>query len=211
MTKKFLMNAVFILLFTSLLSSCENSESNVNNLKVVFNIVQPSAGIYAIVEKNVPESKTANQYFEKNTYVNGKLIKIERFGKSGKLTDSLFIPAITTFKYDSQNRVVYLRYYDKNRKIASHPKFNYSTVQYIYDEQGRVILEIYRDKNNRLLTVPKDLDGKLLNNSFLPPVLAYVYTDGKTIIKAFDQHFTFLKEMTGKKPCIPFIDCGDNN
>lgn len=211
MTKKFLMNAVFILLFISLLSSCERSESNVNNLKVVFNIVQPSAGIYAVVEKNVPESKTANQYFEKNTYVNGKLIKIERFGKSGKLTDSLFIPAITTFKYDSQNRVEYLRYYDKTRKVASHPKFNYSTVQYIYDEQERVILEIYRDKNNRLLTVPKDLDGKLLDNSFLPPVLAYVYTGGKTITKAFDKNFTFLKETTGKKPCIPFIDCGNNN
>ena len=71
-----------------------------------------------------------------------------------------------------------------------------------------MILEIYRDKNNRLLTIPKDFDEKLLNNSFLPPVLAYVYTDGKTIIKAFDKNFTFLKETTGKKPCIPFIDCG---
>ena len=211
MIKHLFTNAVFIILFASVLSSCGSEENKQSDLKVVFNILQPSAGIYAIVEKDVPNEKITNQYFEKNTYENNKLVKIERFDKSGKLTDSLFIPAVTTFKYDSQNRVVYLHYYDKNRKIASHPKFNYSTIEYIYDEKGRVILEIYRDKNNRLLTIPKDFDEKLLNNSFLPPVLAYVYTDGKTIIKAFDKNFTFLKETTGKKPCIPFIDCGDNN
>ncbi len=211
MIKHLFTNAVFIILFASVLSSCGSEENKQSDLKVVFNILQPSADIYAIVEKDVPNTKTTNQYFEKNTFENNKLVKIERFDKSGKLTDSLFIPAVTTFKYDSQNRVVYLNYYDKNRKIASHPKFNYSTIEYIYDEKGRVILEIYRDKNNRLLTIPKDFDEKLLNNSFLPPVLAYVYTDGKTIIKAFDKNFTFLKETTGKKPCIPFIDCGDNN
>lgn len=211
MIKHLFTNAVFIILFASVLSSCGSNEPNVKKSKVVFNIIQPSAGIYAIVEKNVPESKTTNHYFEKNTYENNKLVKIERFDKSGKLTDSLFIPAVTTFKYDSQNRVVYLHYYDKNRKIASHPKFNYSTVEYIYDDQGRVIMEIYRDKNNRLLNVPKDENGKLVGGDFLPPVLAYVYTDGKTIIKAFDKNFSFLKETTGKKPCIPFIDCGKNN
>ncbi len=202
-------------LFTAILpvfiiASCKTNKSNEENTDVKFNLIKPSSGIYAVIEKNVPESKTVNHYFEKNTFEKNKLIKVERFDKSGKLTDGLFVPAVTAFEYDAQNRVKYLRYFDKVGRPALNPKFNYSSVEYIYNNAGRVIVEIYRDKDFKLLKVPKDNSGKIKQNGFIAPVLAYIYNNKNLLIKAFDENFNLIKETTGQKPCIPFIDCGEN-
>ena len=72
-------------------------------------------------------------------------------------------------------------------------------------------MEIYRDSKSRFLKVPCDMNGKIIKQDFLAPIITYQYLDDKLRIKAFDQNFNLLKEVIGNKPCIPFIDCGDDD
>ncbi len=192
----------------SVLVSCGNNDTG-EKVGVEYNLIRPSAGIYEVFEKGVSKEKVNGNYFEKNEFRNGKLVKIERYDKSGKLTEDLGVPAVTAFEYDGNGRVKFVRYFDKSEKAAETPKFHYSVIEYVYDSGGNVILEIYRDKNFDLLKVPKDESGKIKNTNFISPVLAYVYNGNKLTIKAFDEKFNLIKETTGKKPCIPFIDCGE--
>ncbi len=194
--------------FTILFISCGGGNIPVEK-KVTYNLIRPSAGIYEVYKKNVEEKETRGSFFEKNIFDGNHLVKIERYDKSGKLTDELFIPAITTFEYDQSGKVKYVKYFDKAGKPAETPKFNYSVIEYVYDSAGRVILEIYRDKNFELLSVPYNKDGGIADINFIAPVLAYLYNDTELTIKAFDKNFNLIKESKGKKPCVPFIDCGE--
>lgn len=205
------MNLKFVLitLLTVILAvSCvKNNEQQNQNVK--YNLVRPSAGIYEVYKKNVKEQETAGNYFEKNFYENDKLLKIERYDKNGNLTDELFIPAITKFEYDNSGKVKYVKYFGKNGRPAETPKFGYSSIEYIYDGKGRVIIEIYRNRNFDLLSVPITESGEIKNENFISPVLAYIYNGKDLTIKAFDKNFNLIKETKGKKPCVPFIDCGE--
>ncbi len=199
---------VVLIMITVFLSSCGTQKKG-TEMKTVYNLIKPSAGIYEVYKKNVKEQETAGNYFEKNFYENDKLLKIERYDKNGNLTDELFIPAITKFEYDNSGKVKYVKYFGKNGRPAETPKFGYSSIEYIYDGKGRVIIEIYRNKNFNLLSVPRTESGEIKNKNFISPVLAYIYNGKDLTIKAFDKNFNLIKETKGKKPCVPFIDCGE--
>ena len=104
-----------------------------------------------------------------------------------------------------------MRYFDKDGRKWEDDVFGYWSVEYIYDEKDRVRMEIYRDAESRFLEVPRDNSGNIAKINFLAPVLSYEYIDNKLRIKALDQNFNLLKEVLGDKPCIPFIDCGEND
>jgi len=72
-------------------------------------------------------------------------------------------------------------------------------------------MEIYRDAESKFLEVPRNINGEIVKKDFLAPVLTYEYLDDKLRIKALDKNFNLLKEVVGDKPCVPFIDCGEND
>ena len=198
-----------ILLF-SLLSGCIKQVKKTESNNVKYNIIEPGNGIYAVVEKDVSEDKLKNNFYEK-IYFNKELpIKIERYNKSAELTDELSVSAITMFEYDSDNKVKRVKYFNKLKQKSEDEDFGYHSIEYIYDELGRVRMEIYRNANSEFLKVPRDNSGNIAKVDFLSPVLTYEYIDDKLRIKALDQNFNLLKEVLGDKPCVPFIDCGEN-
>lgn len=201
------------LLFLIFLSSCikQNGTSYTRNNNVVYNIIKPGNGIYAIIKKNVPENEVKNKPYEKKYFKENKIVKIERYNAKGKLTDNFSVPAITKFEYDSDNHIKFVRYFNKENQRAIDNNFGYWSIEYIYDEQDRVVMEIYRDSKSRFLKVPRDMNGKIIKQDFLAPIITYQYLDDKLRIKAFDQNFNLLKEVIGNKPCIPFIDCGEDD
>lgn len=195
------------MLISLLLFSCKNSPIENNVFK--YNIIKPENGIYAVVKKNVTEKELVDSYYEKLTYDNYKLTKIERYNPGNKLTDNLSTPAITKFEYNSDKQIKYVKYFDSDHNNAVDNKFGFWSIEYIYDEFNRVRMEIYRDEDNKFLSVPRDNLGKIAKKDFLAPVLTYEYLGDKLRIKALDQNFNLLKEVLGDKPCVPFIDCGE--
>ncbi len=71
-------------------------------------------------------------------------------------------------------------------------------------------MEFYKDVNSKFLEIPKDSTGKIIYKNFISPILSFEYLKNKIKIKAFDKNLNLLKESIGNKPCIPFIDCGEN-
>ncbi len=207
MIKRIFITAIIILL-TIL---CTNKEIRDTSYQVKYNIIEPGKGIYAIVEKDVTKTKTKNNNFETVYYDDDKLVKIERYDKSEKLSDKFDVAAVTQLEYNFDGNVKYLKYFDKNGNRSEDEIFGYWSVEYIYDEQNRVRMEIYRDANSKFLEVPRDNSGDIAKVNFLSPILTYEYIDDQIIIKALDQNFNLLKEVYGDKPCVPFIDCGENN
>ncbi len=204
--KKVIYTILFAFLFIVSCTSCVN---NNNQASLSYNLIQPQNGIYAITKKNVGKKELTNNYYEKVTSENNKVIEIERFDKRGNLTDELSTSAITKFEYNLNGTVHFVKYYDKYNNPAPDKKFGFASIEYIYDELGRVRMEIYRDKNFKFLDVPKDDKGNIAKVDFISPVLTYEYLDNELKIKALDQNFNLLKEVVGNKPCIPFIDCGN--
>ena len=206
-----LREVLLLLAFIFTVSSCSTDENNNLNSSLKYNIIEPGNGIYAIIEKNVNKSKTENKNFETVYYQDDKILKIERYNTAGILTDEFDVAAVTVFEYNSQGNVKYLKYFDKNGNHSEDEVFGYWSIEYVYDEQNRVRMEIYRDKDSKFLEVPRDNSGNIAKVNFLSPILTYEYSDDKLIIKALDQNFNLLKEVYGEKPCVPFIDCGENN
>ena len=212
--RSFYLLSIIFCLVMGLLPGCVQKDDSPDeekgkDTKVVYNLIEPNAGIYAVIEKNVDPSQITGRYYEKSYYRNFNLIKIERYDKTGKLNDDLSVSAVTEFEYDSFNRVRFVRYFDKMGKRSTDKFRRFWCIEYIYDELGRVIMEIYRDKEYKLMTVPVDAAGKIQNVEFIPPVLVYKYADDEVItIMAFDEEFNLLKTVKGSRPCIPFIDCG---
>ena len=202
---------LLLLAFIFTVSSCSIDENNNLNSSVKYNIIEPGNGIYAIIEKNVNKSKTDNKNFETVYYQNNKIVRIERYNSAGILTDEFAVAAVTVLEYNTQGNVKYLKYFDKNGNHSEDEVFGYWSIEYIYDEQNKVRMEIYRDKDSKFLEVPRDNSGNIAKVNFLSPILTYEYSDDKLIIKALDQNFNLLKEVYGEKPCVPFIDCGENN
>ena len=202
---------LLLLAFIFTVSSCSIDEKNNSNSSVKYNIIEPGNGIYAIIEKNVNKSKTDNKNFETVYYQNNKIVRIERYNSAGILTDEFAVAAVTVLEYNTQGNVKYLKYFDKNGNHSEDEVFGYWSIEYIYDEQNKVRMEIYRDKDSKFLEVPRDNSGNIAKVNFLSPILTYEYSDDKLIIKALDQNFNLLKEVYGEKPCVPFIDCGENN
>jgi hypothetical protein len=200
---------LFAFIFTVL--SCSTDENNNLNSSVKYNIIEPGNGIYAIIEKNVNKSETENKNFETIYYQDNKIVRIERYNTAGILTDEFDVAAVTVLEYNTEGNVKYLKYFDKNGNHSEDEVFGYWSIEYIYDEQNRVRMEIYRDKDSKFLEVPRDNSGNIAKVNFLSPILTYEYSDDKLIIKALDQNFNLLKEVYGEKPCVPFIDCGENN
>jgi hypothetical protein len=199
---------IFILLLTSCISETNNSEVKE---RIQYNLIQPGNGIYVITKKNVEEKQTSNFDFEKVYYENDKKVKIQRYNKKGNLSDDFSVAAVTKFEYDPNGNVKFIKYFDKNNTPAEDDLFGYWSIEYIYDEQNRVRMEIYRDAENKFLTVPRDNSGKIAKINFISPVLTYEYLGDQLKIKALDKNFNLLKEVYGDKPCIPFIDCGEND
>lgn len=195
--------------FVFLSTGCESENSE--NTIVKFNLVKPGNGIYVVTEKNVEKERINNSAHEKIYYNSNRIAKVERYGNNGNLTDDFSVAATTVFEYDSDNNVKMIKYFDKYGKKAEDELFGYWSIEYIYDEQGRVRMEIYRDADSKFLTVPRDNSGKIAKIDFISPVLTYEYVDDKLKIKALDKNFNLLKEVFGDKPCIPFIDCGEND
>jgi hypothetical protein len=164
-----------------------------------------------ITQKNVEEAVTKNLNFEKIYYEKDKVVKIERYNKNRVLTDDFSVAAITNFEYDPNGNVKFIKYYDKNNIPAENDLFGYWSIEYIYDEQNRVKMEIYRDAESKFLTVPRNNSGEIAKINFISPVLTYEYIGDQLKIKALDKNFNLLKEVYGDKPCIPFIDCGEND
>lgn len=195
-----------------LLSSCRSKIDNSEIIgRVQYNLIQPGNGIYAITKKNVEEELTNNFDYEKIFYKKNKVIKIERYNKNGNLTDDFSVSAITKFEYDITGNVKIIKYFDRNGKPAENEMFGYWSIEYIYDEQHRVRMEIYRDSESKFLTVPRNNSGEIAKINFISPVLTYEYIGDNLKIKALDKNFNLLKEVYGDKPCIPFIDCGEND
>lgn len=186
------------------------NESNKNEM-VKYNLIEPGNGIYVITQKDVTKENTKNKSFEAVYYENELVTKIERYNNLGNLSDSLSVAAITKFEYNSDNKVKYLKYFDKNGNNSEDEIFGYWSVEYIYDNLGRVRMEIYRDAESKFLEVPRDNSGNIAKLNFLSPVLTYEYIDNKLKIKALDHNFNLLKEVLGDKPCVPFIDCGESD
>jgi hypothetical protein len=207
MIKKFLITAIIILLAIQ----CNEKELSNTNYKVKYNIIEPGNGIYAIVEKDVNKTNAINSNSEAVYYDADKIVKIERYNKSGELTDEFDVAAVTQLEYNLDGNVKYLKYFDKIGNKSEDEIFGYWSVEYIYDEQNRVRMEIYRDADSKFLEVPRDNSGNIAKVNFLSPILTYEYTNDQIIIKALDQNFNLLKEVNGDKPCVPFIDCGENN
>jgi len=202
-----------IILFFSLillLSGCTETKSVNNIYSFQYNLIEPGNGIYVITDKNIEKEKTKNNDFEMIHYNNNRIEKIERFNKDGNLSDDFNVSAITEFEYNSDGNIKYLKQYDKDGNKSEDEVFGYWSVEYIYDEQNRVVMEIYRDKESKFLKVPLDKSGNFEKINFLSPVLTYEYIGNDIKIKAFDQNFNLLKEIYGDKPCLPFIDCGEN-
>ena len=181
-----------------------------DNLTIKYNLIQPQNGIYVILQKDVNEKELKNNFYEKITSENTHPTKIERFNPSGKLTDELSTSAITVFEYAENGNVKFVKYFNKNSKPATDKKFGFASIEYIYDEFDRVRMEIYRDENFKFLKVPRDDSGNIAKIDFLSPVLTYEYLGDVLKIKALDQNFNLLKEVVGDKPCVPFIDCGND-
>ncbi|NNJ52620.1 MAG: hypothetical protein HKP17_05580 [Ignavibacteriaceae bacterium] len=207
MMYNFLLTAIIILLSIQ----CTQQELRDVNNQVKYNIIEPGNGIYAIVEKDVNKKKTTDNNFETVYYDNDKIVKIERYNKSGELTDEFDVAAVTQFEYNLDGNVKYLKYFDKKGNRSADEIFGYWSVEYVYDEHNRVRMELYRDANSKFLEVPRDNSGDIAKVNFLSPVLTYEYIDNKLKIKALDQNFNLLKEVYGDKPCVPFIDCGEVN
>jgi hypothetical protein len=195
-----------------LLYACkEESKSDLKNqTEIKYNVIEPANGIYIIKEKDLPHSKVRGKNHEVVHYDNGKIFKVERYDQDGKLTDDFSVAAVTSFEYDDNNRVKYLRYFDKDGNNWEDNTFGYWSIEYIYDESNKVRMEIYRDADSKFLSVPRDNMGNIAKVNFISPVLTYEYLEEGIRIKALDQNFNLLKEIVGDKPCIPFIDCGDN-
>lgn len=201
-----------ILLILLILTSCKTKTINSEITgSVQFNLIQPENGIYAITKKNVEEEQINNFDYEKIFYEKRKVVKIERYNKNGNLSDDFSVAAITKFEYDPNGNVKFIKYFDKNNIPAEDDLFGYWSIEYIYDEQNRVRMEIYRDAENKFLTVPRDNSGAIAKINFISPVLTYEYVGDQLKIKALDKNFNLLKEVSGDKPCIPFIDCGQND
>lgn len=203
----------FLFLVTLLfLSGCQKVDSTSNKIsfETKYNLIEPATGIYVVIKKDVDEREIKDNFYEKVYFKNNKPFKIERYNSSGNLTDDLSVSAITKFEYNSDGKVKYVKYFDKENKKAVDKKFGYWSIEYIYDEFGRVRMEIYRDANNKFLTVPRDNSGNIAKKDFLAPVLTYEYLGNQLRIKALDKNFNLLKEVLGDKPCVPFIDCGEN-
>jgi hypothetical protein len=177
---------------------------------VIYNIIEPGNGIYVIAEKNVRKEELQNKSYEAIHMQTDRILKIERFNHQGKLSDNFSVAAVTKFEYDSNGRVKYLRYFDKDGNPGINTEFGYSSIEYIYDDQNRVIMEIYRDANSKLLEIPRDNSGDIAKVNFLSPILAYEYVGNELKIKALDKNLNLLKEVYGDKPCVPFIDCGES-
>jgi hypothetical protein len=205
-----------ILILTSLvlfISGCF-SESPIEKKTesfVKYNIIKPGNGIYVITKKNVKKEQTKNNFHEVVYYTDEKIAKIERFNKMGEYTDSLAVAAVTVFEYNSEGKTKYIRYYDKEGNRTEDEVFGYWSIEYIYDEQNRVRMEIYRDADTKFLEVPRDNSGNIAKINFLSPVLTYEYIGDNLKIKALDHNFNLLKEVYGDKPCVPFIDCGEED
>ena len=199
---------VGLLLLISCKSKIDNSEITG---RVQYNLIQPGNGIYAIIKKNVEEEQTNNFDYEKIFYEKNKVVKIERYNKNGNLTDDFSVSAITKFEYDIAGNVKYIKYFDRIGNAAENEMFGYWSIEYIYDEQNRVRMEIYRDSESKFLTVPRNNSGEIAKINFISPVLTYEYIGDHLKIKALDKNFNLLKEVYGDKPCIPFIDCGEND
>lgn len=202
---------LFGLLFLFFLAGCNcNKDANLIDY-TKYNIVEPGNGIYAITKKDVQQKEILNRAHEVIFYKNNNISKIERYSAEGKLTDNFSVAAITIFEYDSEGNVKFIKYFDKNASPAEDELFGYWSIEYIYDEQNRVRMEIYRDADSKFLTVPRDNKGDIAKINFIAPVLTYEYVNDKLKIKALDKNFNLLKEVIGDKPCIPFIDCGEND
>ncbi|MFZ1289311.1 MAG: hypothetical protein WAR79_04445 [Melioribacteraceae bacterium] len=195
-----------IILAAFLISSCNSSKEKII---LKYNLVTPQNNIYVITQKDVSENEIKNNIYEKVSFHSNKPIRIERCDKNGKLTDDLFVSAITAFEYSKDGNVKFVKYFDKNLNPSPDKKFGFASIEYVYDELNRVRMEIYRDKNFKLLQVPIDNSGNFAKVDFLSPILVYEYFDFQIKIKALDQNFNLLKEVVGEKPCIPFVDCGE--
>jgi len=202
---------LLLIILISLLSGCIKEVKKTTDNNVKYNLIEPGNGIYAVVEKDVSEEKLENTFYEKVYFDEKKLIKIERYNKSSELTDELSVAAITTFEYNSENKVKQVKYFNSQNQKSVDEDFGYHSIEYIYDEVGRVRMEIYRNANYEFLKVPRDDSGNIAKVDFLSPVLTYEYIGDKLRIKALDQNFNLLKEVVGDKPCVPFIDCGEND
>ncbi len=199
-------------LFVPVLSGCikQNGRSLRRDNTVQYNLIKPGNGIYAIIKKNVDQNETENKPYEKKYFNKNKLLKIERYNSQNKLTDKFSVAAITKFEYDSDNHVKFVKYFDKKNKKATDNNFGFWSIEYIYDYQNRVVMEIYRDAQNKFLEIPRNMKGEIVKKDFLAPILTYEYLGKNFRIKAFDKNFNLLKEVVGSKPCVPFIDCGEN-
>jgi uncharacterized protein YkuJ len=199
----------FFLLLIFLLSSCVEDQVNKKEYKI-YNLIEQGSGIYKITNKDVKPSEVKNNPHEEILYINDKIIRIERKNKYGNLTDDFSVPAITKFEYNSDDQVSEIAYFNKDHIRATHNLFRYHKIEYIYDDLNRVTIEIYKDVNSKFLDVPRDSLGNISKENFISPVLTYEYLEDQIRIKAFDKNFALLKEIIGDKPCIPFIDCGEN-
>jgi len=206
-------NILITLFVAFVICGCQPESKNETKVteSIKYNLIEPGNGIYVITEKNVTKENTANRAFETVYYKDDRVTKIERYNNLGELSDNLSVAAITKFEYNSDNKVKYLKYFDKDGKNSEDEIFGYWSVEYIYDNLGRVRMEIYRDAESKFLKVPRDNSGNIAKINFLSPVLTYEYIDEKIKIKALDQNFNLLKEVLGDKPCVPFIDCGESD
>jgi len=205
--------AKFTLIISLMLTiSCSETMNNDEQPYLIsYNLIEHGNDIYAIKQKDVDYKMTSGKNYEAVYWTGDKVIKIERYDENGNLSDEFSVAAVTSFEYDNEDRVKYLRYFDKNGEKWEDDVFGYWSVEYIYDEKNRVRMEIYRDSESKFLGVPRDNSGNIAKINFLAPVLTYEYIEDKLRIKALDQNFNLLKEVLGEKPCIPFIDCGEND
>jgi len=179
-------------------------EKDENNIR--YNIVFPQYSINKVLESNVLPAKITGKCYEKEYYKNNKIVKIERYNKDNDLTDDLNVPAVTAFDYSDDGKLKLVRYYDKNNKKTLDAKLGYWSKEIVYSSP-KITIEFFSDTSGNLLMIPDNASERI---DHIAPVIVYIETGEGTLIKAFDSKFNLISESYGEKPCIPFIDCGEN-
>ncbi len=186
--------------------ACTKSVPEKEESDICYNIIIPHNSINRVVKTGVPPEEITGNFYEKEYYKKNKLVKVERYDSQNKLTDELNIPAVTVFSYSDEGKVKLIKYYDKQYRKTLENKLGYWSKEIVYSSP-KITIEFFSDTSGNLLVIPDDTSERI---DHIAPVIVYIKTKEGTLIKAFDSKFNLISESFGEKPCIPFIDCGEN-
>lgn len=194
---------------------------------VAYDILDKSSCLYPIKKTNVSYDAVQKKFYQQRIYIDSKLTRIEQYDSVGNLFDNIYSNAIIEYEYEN-NKVHFLRFYDKNRDRAEYNFGGYWSMEFLYDSEGKIIKEIFRNKKNELMKhhiqnkhKEKDEDeeedgskekenkeGELLDEEEIHPAfIEFKYAGERILIREYTDRNKLISEHEGQMPCIPYIDC----